>query len=258
MYIKLEDVVVVDELQGRVGTMQNKVDEYAELYDEGTKFPPVSVMVIDKKYYLIDGFHRVAALTKLGEYEVEADVVEGSTLDDAKLASWAANKSHGIPRTQADKRRTIEEMLASPLTSDWSDRQIAKHAGVSHVFVWRMRSQSKEHAETPEVVHRVERQAPVQVKEPELKDEAPQESEMVKALVEENDRLRESIALNTMSEEDRDQGKSLIDDLKAEVKLLKVELEAVKRSRDTFQAENAQLKKQVSAQQRKIKQLEGK
>jgi FtsZ-binding cell division protein ZapB len=50
----------------------------------------------------------------------------------------------------------------------------------------------------------------------------------------------------------------LIEELQAEVKLLTVELESVKKSRDTYQAENAQLKKQVAAQQRKIKSLESK
>jgi hypothetical protein len=41
-----------------------------------------------------------------------------------------------------------------------------------------------------------------------------------------------------------------IEDLREELRLTKIELEAVKISRDQFQAENAQLKKQVAAMRR--------
>jgi FtsZ-binding cell division protein ZapB len=45
----------------------------------------------------------------------------------------------------------------------------------------------------------------------------------------------------------------LIDDLREENRLLRIEIEAVKKSRDQFQAENAQLKKQVAMLNKKIK-----
>lgn len=255
MHIKLEDVVVDPRLQSRVGLSDKTIEEYAELYDEGVKFPPVTVMAIDNQFLLIDGFHRVEALKKLGDYEVEAVVVEGSSFDDALMASWAANKAHGLTRTNADKRHVAMQILSYAPAANWSDRQIAKHIGTSHVFVWQVRQDMKKPEAEVKDTPKKEKKLETVVEAP-LVDEKPEENEMIQTLVEENDRLRESIALGTMSEEDREAGKTMIEDLRAEIKLLQVELSAVKKSRDTFQAENAQLKKQIAAQQRKIKQLE--
>ena len=48
----------------------------------------------------------------------------------------------------------------------------------------------------------------------------------------------------------------MITDQKEEIRLLKIELVALKKSRDMFQSENAQLKKQVAMYQKKLKALE--
>jgi FtsZ-binding cell division protein ZapB len=44
--------------------------------------------------------------------------------------------------------------------------------------------------------------------------------------------------------------------MREEIRVLKIELTAVKQSRDTFQSENQQLKQQVSMQQRQLKKLQ--
>ena len=56
--------------------------------------------------------------------------------------------------------------------------------------------------------------------------------------------------------EEKDLAATLIGEQKEEIRLLKIELVALKKSRDMFQSENAQLKKQVAMYQKKLKALE--
>ena len=56
-----------------------------------------------------------------------------------RIASLGANGSHGLPRTNADKRRAVEILLRDPEWSQWSDREIARRACVHHQMVGAMR-----------------------------------------------------------------------------------------------------------------------
>jgi ParB-like chromosome segregation protein Spo0J len=72
--------------------------------------------------------------------------------------------------------------------------------------------------------------------------------------------LQDALALATMgqvSEEDKLQAKNLIAELRAHIKTLEATLKAVKVSRDTLQAENAQLVKQIKRQRRELDRLTG-
>jgi hypothetical protein len=53
----------------------------------------------------------------------------------AMLFSVGANAAHGMRRTNADKRRAVETLLADAEWAAWSDNQIAKACGVSDHFV---------------------------------------------------------------------------------------------------------------------------
>jgi hypothetical protein len=52
------------------------------------------------------------------------------TVEDAIWESLGANKSHGLRRSNADKRNAVKMALLHPKGVDSSDRQIAKHVGV--------------------------------------------------------------------------------------------------------------------------------
>jgi FtsZ-binding cell division protein ZapB len=81
---------------------------------------------------------------------------------------------------------------------------------------------------------------------------------MMEALVAENEKLSEQLAIATIdgTTEQKNLAQNLIDELKEDIRLLNIELVAVKKSRDMFQAENAQLKKQVAMLQKKMKAME--
>jgi hypothetical protein len=110
------------------------VAEYADAMANGAAFPAVVVFYDGQSYWLADGFHRVAAAKQSGMAEIDADVRQGSRRD-AILLSVGANSSHGLRRTNADKRRAVMTLLNDEEWSRWSDREIARRCVVSHVTV---------------------------------------------------------------------------------------------------------------------------
>ena len=105
------------------------------------KFPPLVVFFDGEFYWLADGFHRHAAHVKNGDVEIDADVREGSKLDAIKF-SLSANETHGLRRTQADKRNAVLTALASPEWKELSGREIAKLCNVSHDLVARVKRET--------------------------------------------------------------------------------------------------------------------
>jgi hypothetical protein len=85
-------------------------------------------------YWLADGFHRRDAAEIAGLDTVACDVRKGSQRD-AQLFSCSANAVHGHRRTNDDKRRAVEFMLADAEWSQWSDSEIARRCVVSTRFV---------------------------------------------------------------------------------------------------------------------------
>lgn len=248
--------------QSRVAISQETVDDYARQMEDGAKFPPIVVYHDGIEYYLADGFHRYFATKKLNKEGIEADVLNG-TLREAVLYSLKANKAHGLRPSVEDKRKSVLKMMEDPEWTQWADREIARHCGVSHVFVAKMRKVASGGEVTPTRKYKTaagnvstftNRQA-----EPE--PEAPafdEKQEMMEALVAENEKLSEQLAIATIdgTTEQKNLAQNLIDELKEDIRLLNIELVAVKKSRDMFQAENAQLKKQVAMLQKKMKAME--
>lgn len=126
--------------QSRAAINDETVADYAEaMADPNTVFPAVIVYFDGRDYWLADGFHRVAAWERVGRVEVPADVRQGDRRQ-AILHSCAANASHGLRRTNEDKRRAVMTLLEDDEWASWSDRQIAEKCRVSHPFVAKLRS----------------------------------------------------------------------------------------------------------------------
>ena len=135
--------------QMRVEMQPETVDEYATEMLNGVSFPPVIVYHDGTDYWLGDGFHRVEAARKIERETVEANIREG-TARDAILHGIGANAIHGLRRTQADKRRAVEKLLADPDWARWSDRKIAEVAKVDHKTVGKVRRELAGEIPTPQ------------------------------------------------------------------------------------------------------------
>ncbi len=126
-------------LQMRVATNPEVVAAYAEKYsrersddpppDERPLPSPVVFEVEQGKYLLADGWHRIAALEKLGVASARFSVREG-TLADAAAFAAQTNSRHGLPMTNADKQHAIRKLWE--LFPKKSARQIGALVGVDH------------------------------------------------------------------------------------------------------------------------------
>ena len=85
----------------------------------------------------------------------------------------------------------------------------------------------------------------------------PPDDDMVQELVAENERLQDRLAVSAMdaTEDEKAMAQETIDELRQQVKNLTIELEAVKKSRDQYQMECSQLRKQVGMYQRQLKKV---
>ena len=268
--------LVMDErLQSRTEINEGTVSEYAEAILEGADFPPVLVYFDGINYYLTDGYHRLLAHKRAEKASILCSVVQG-TLRDAIFHSTSVNNDHGMRRTYADKRKAVMTLLDDFEWEGMSNGQIAKHCHVSPTFVSDLRKGvGKDTGDTvkytsPSGKVMEKKKAPGRAaKEPELKEPAKQEQptqaepeydprdELIEHLTKENDELTMNLALAHMggTEEEKGEAREIINTLREEVRVLKIELAAVKQSRDTFQSENSQLKQQVAMQQRQLKKL---
>jgi FtsZ-binding cell division protein ZapB len=86
----------------------------------------------------------------------------------------------------------------------------------------------------------------------------PERDEAVQELVAENQRLSDRLAVEAMeaSEEEKQAAGETISELREQIRILEIENQSLKISRDTFQRENAELKKTVASLQRKLKKEE--
>lgn len=139
--IALKDLRIDGDTQPRVELDQSLIDEYADLYTSGVDLPPLDVYFDGADHWLVDGFHRRWGAKKANLDAMPCIVTEG-TVEEARWASYAANKSHGLRRTNDDKRKAVLASLKHPSGSSLSDAAIALHVGVSDRMVAKYRAES--------------------------------------------------------------------------------------------------------------------
>lgn len=133
--------------------LREKIDhaltrDYAEQMEAGAAFPRATVFFDGHDYWLADGFHRLEARRFLGQETLDCLVYEG-TRREAVLVAVKANATHGLRRTNADKRRAVKAILADDEWSQKSSRWIAETCGVSRFLVDGIRIELAENANSP-------------------------------------------------------------------------------------------------------------
>lgn len=272
--LNLGAVVLDPRLQSRTETNEEVIEDYSEAIKRGDEFPPLLVYFDGTHYWLVDGYHRYHAHKKAGKAGVACEVVNG-TITEAILKAASVNSKHGMRRTYADKRKAVMTLLDDFVWADWSNIKIAEHCGVSAAFVSSLRNDSGKTSDTVKYKTATgkvmeKKKAPGRAaKEPELKEPAKQEQtdqaepefdsrdELIAHLTKESEELTMNLALAHMggTEQEQAEAREVMNALREEVRVLKIELAAVKQSRDTFQSENSALKQQCSMYQRQLKKL---
>ena len=285
--LELDQIRTNGGTQSRVELNQETVAEYAQAFTAGASFPPVVVFFDGANYWLADGFHRYFGARDAGESAIDAEIITG-TQRDAVLYSLKANATHGLRRTNADKRKAVETLLKDAEWATWSDRKIAEVCGVSHELARQVRGAIC-HPLTDSPTRTVERNGktyeqntanigkpikktwdgvdrthkpesidavPAPEVEPEI--EAPPEYTELDAAHDQISELQAELVVARMgdiTEEEKQQAAGLIAELHAEIKTLNATLAAVTLSRDTLMEERAQMLRQMKAQRAEIDRL---
>ncbi len=136
--------------QPRESLSTDTTQAYADAMADGAVFPPAVVFFDGNDYWLADGFHRRYAAMSIGLAELRCEVRHGG-LRDAILFSCQVNATHGVPRSNEDRRRAVLKLLQDDEWSQWSDREIGRHALVDGKTVARIRAELNPAATVPEV-----------------------------------------------------------------------------------------------------------
>ncbi|MCL2306310.1 MAG: hypothetical protein FWC43_13275 [Planctomycetaceae bacterium] len=131
--------------QARVKTDIKTCQAYIESMKDGVEFPPLDVFSdgSSEKVILADGFHRLQSHCSFRPNEPIRCRVHLGTVADARIFAAGANISHGLRRTNEDKRKAVKMILQEQQCDDWSDRRIAEHVKVGKTLVFTLRRASK-------------------------------------------------------------------------------------------------------------------
>ena len=272
--LELKQIRLDGGTQVRASIKEEAVMRYATDLEGGAVFPPMRVFYDGTDYWLSDGFHRYHAALRIGIQSFLCEVDTG-TPRDALFYGSTANNLHGQPMDNADKRKITMIFVEDFEWGDWSNAEIARQLHVSAPFVAKMRGESapavrkyitpkgnvaeKRKPEKKDKPAKPAKEAPlVEAPKPADPPAADHRQEMVDELIAQNETLTDRLAVKVMdaTAEEKKAAQDLIKQLREEIRILKLEMNAVKSSRDKFQLENAQLKRQISMQQRQLKAYE--
>ena len=237
---------------------------------------------------VIDGWHRYTAAMELG---MDCPTVELGDVDPVDfvraqnkarrhlpLSAWAlieVGLSSWRPAGQQKKAelssalpRTSKEMADAVGVTDRTIRQAkAVHAGGSPEVIAAVKSgeiglpKAAAISKLPKEEQAAAIAKPVvkEAKAPDNDHKLDDAANTIRELSSENEQLRDRLAVNQMdaSEEAKSEAAETIAEMRSRIKALEAELDAVKSSRDGFQRENAELKKQIVMNQKQIKKLGG-
>jgi transposase-like protein len=132
--VEVDDIRTDGGTQVREGLNEEWVAELSELYaDTGHDIEPIVVMFDGSAFWLVDGFHRLAAAKRAGLTGLAARVREG-TLDQATLLACRMNRG-GMRWTSGDKKRAVLLALSTKEGKKWGVRELARHCGISKSHV---------------------------------------------------------------------------------------------------------------------------
>lgn len=140
--VQIRNVIQDQRYQIRAKLNQGMVKRYASAYKNGGSLPPVQVAQVGDALILVDGWHRLAALTEIGESTAEAKVIPATERAALWLAAQA-NLKHGLALTSKEIRQAFRAYIKARQHIKGkgglkSYRDIASDLGGvrSHVAIW--------------------------------------------------------------------------------------------------------------------------
>lgn len=125
--IKIDSIHLDEEFYPRMKYSWYTASNYKNNIDSGAKFPPIEVALFNKKYYLIDGRHRIEANKLLKNEFIQAVVHTKLTKKDIFLKAVEMNIKHGQPLSMQDKVKCIDKLQKL----DLNDIEVSHILGMS-------------------------------------------------------------------------------------------------------------------------------
>ena len=128
---------------------EDAVEELQDAYKSGRPVPPPQVFgyKCDRvpKFFLADGAHRVEALVRNKQTQAECYCKWCGSKAEAEREAYkfalGANTTHGVKRSNEDKRKAVVTALSRPEYAGATVRVVADACGVSHQFVSTVQSE---------------------------------------------------------------------------------------------------------------------
>lgn len=243
MKINIEKIRIDGDTQSRESLKEATILDYTEKVLAGEIFKPIKIIYDGKDWWLADGFHRYFAHKRAKVNTIDADISNG-TKRDAWIYSLSANGKHGLPRSNEDKRRSVMRALNDIELCDKTNIEIAKICDVSDMTVGRIRKELellKEAKKKPKT-------KPVEPpKEEYIQDEMHELRTENQALLTENTKLRDQMAIGVLEIDDEEKItiQETVESLRAEVSRLQSLLDAMTISRNDFQQKAADAINQI-------------
>jgi ParB-like chromosome segregation protein Spo0J len=132
VHVDRSQIAIDAAMQSRAAMNEGAIEEYRAAMLDGQVFPPCLLVDTGSQLLLCDGFHRLHAYERAGIKTVPCIIKDG-TREQAQWQAAAQNVTHGVRRTNEDKRRAV--LMAVQVKPDASLRDIASHCGVTHEMV---------------------------------------------------------------------------------------------------------------------------
>lgn len=125
----------------REGLSQEAVDDYAESIQSGHTFPRIVVGCVKtgskKKYYLIDGYHRLTAMLQNNQEFASCDVSDYESYNEVVKMALSSNRENGLRRTKKDLRKVIQYALT--LFPEMDVKELSVKIGCSQSLIYEVR-----------------------------------------------------------------------------------------------------------------------
>ncbi len=110
--LELKDLTIPQGLLPRIltGTVEEKVEEYKEMLEQGVEFDPITVWKRPDGYWIVDGVHRTEAHKRAMRTTIKAKIVELKDELEYRLETIRANLRHGLP-LQKEEKILLAQML---------------------------------------------------------------------------------------------------------------------------------------------------
>lgn len=150
--ISIHDIRRDGGTQPRAELDENHIEDLVFALTQGAVFDAILLYFDGINYWLTDGFHRLAATIRRGIDKIKAEVRQG-TQQDAQWHSFTVNQHQSLKRSNADKQRAIIGALKHPYGHLKSNKEIARHCGVSETSIkgWRQKLEDNNEIEKSNV-----------------------------------------------------------------------------------------------------------